>query len=60
MKGPLKGGAFRVALAAKEAEFAGLSFSPDGRTLFLSILERATSRSEVVCLSGYALNALVM
>ena len=37
MSGALSGQAFRVASAPVTAEFTGPSFSPDGRTLFLSV-----------------------
>lgn len=37
MKGPKAGTAFRVGTAPNDAEFTGLCFSPDHKTLFLSV-----------------------
>lgn len=37
LNGPLAGQVFRVATAPHDAEFTGPIFSPDGRTLFLSV-----------------------
>lgn len=37
MNGPYAGGVFQVASAPVDAEFTGSSFSPDGKTLFISV-----------------------
>lgn len=79
MSGPHSGRAYRVASAPVTAEITGPTFSPDGRTLFLSVqhpgegtsdLKNPLShwpgpkgsmpKSSVVCLSGPALDALVL
>lgn len=50
LKGPEAGRAFQVASAPRGAEFTGPCFSPDGKTLFLSVQhpgERAHSRPQM-------------
>ena len=52
-KGPQAGEVIQVASAPNDAEFTGPSFSPDGKTLFLSVQHPGETSSSLKELSSH-------